>query len=50
MKNEGRVYKITSAAIILLALFLIVLIAGIWYMFGYSYIVAPKAGSVITSI
>jgi hypothetical protein len=54
MKNHGRIYAITSGAIIILALVLLVVIFVLWYMFGYDYVIAPnsitlfeKAGSVV---
>lgn len=42
MKNHGRVYKLTSAAVILASLALIVVIVLAWYVWGYDYTVASK--------
>ncbi|MFH1835108.1 MAG: hypothetical protein ABH851_02845 [Methanobacteriota archaeon] len=48
MKNNGRVYKITSAVIIIAAITLIVLIIIVWYLYGFDYVVAPKTVTMIS--
>ncbi|MFH1788724.1 MAG: hypothetical protein ABH834_05045 [Candidatus Altiarchaeota archaeon] len=47
MKNHGRVYKLTSAAVILAAIGLIAAITVAWYMWGYDYVVAPTTLTVM---
>lgn len=50
MKNHGRVYKLTSAAVILASLALIVAIVLAWYVWGYNYVVAPQPITVMEQV
>jgi hypothetical protein len=41
MKNEGRIYAITSGIVVVGAVILLLIIVLLWYLFGYDYVVAP---------
>lgn len=45
MENRGRIYAITSTAVVLIALLFILIVFVLWYMFGYNYVVAPSAST-----